>query len=316
MFNLMVTADDNGWEEGVYIWSSSRILEHTDPEIKARLSKLSESDLAELASLPTLFTYEDGTEGSPRVGYIRKVVKIGNDIKIVFEFDDPIGLTRDLIQNLTRELNIGRNELYRTHWAVKNVDLHQVLREAGVLHKEILELIGGSNAREEIKTSVDAPTPKVFIVHGRDTAAKESVARFLQTRVGLNVTILHERPNLGRSILTKFEQEASDAAFAIVLMTGDDYGYIKAKFDESEEAQKPKSRARQNVLFEMGFFIGKLGVNRVCVLLSPGTEKPSDYDGVVYIEFPSADSEAWQRPLVTELHAANIPVSADWWKPA
>lgn len=62
----------------------------------------------------------------------------------------------------------------------------------------------------------------------------------------------------------------------------------------------------------MGFFIGQLGVDRVCALVAPGTEKPSDYEGIVYV--PLDDQDGWQRKLVTELHAANVPVSPTWWQ--
>lgn len=156
-----------------------------------------------------------------------------------------------------------------------------------------------------------ATPAKVFLVHGRDEAAKHSVARFLERRVGLDVVILSERPNLGRSILTKFQQEADGAAFAIVLMTGDDVGGLRPEL-AGGNPPPPVQRPRQNVIFEMGFFIGQLGVERVCALVPDGVERPSDYDGIVYV--PYDDQEGWQRKLVTELHAANVPVSPTWWQ--
>ncbi|WP_370635756.1 TIR domain-containing protein [Acidocella sp. KAb 2-4] len=105
------------------------------------------------------------------------------------------------------------------------------------------------------------------------------MARFLERRVGLDVVILSERPNRGRSILTKFQQEADGATFAVILMTGDDSGTLRPELAGTRT--EPTPRPRQNVIFEMGFFIGQLGLDRVCALVRPGVERPSDYDGIV-----------------------------------
>jgi len=166
---------------------------------------------------------------------------------------------------------------------------------------------------EPAAPAVEVTPAKVFLVHGRDEGAKHAVARFLERRVGVDVVILSERPNRGRSILTKFREEADGAAFAVILLTGDDLGHLRPELvPVGEGAPVAVRRPRQNVLFEMGFFIGQLGVERVCALVAPGVERPSDYDGVVYV--PLDDQDGWQRRLVTELHAAEVPVSATWWQ--
>lgn len=100
---------------------------------------------------------------------------------------------------------------------------------------------------------------RVFLVHGRDEATKEAAARFLE-KLQLEPVILHEQPNNGRTIIEKFT-DYSNVGFAVILLTGDDRGGLK---DEPFEKQKP--RARQNVLFELGFFVGKLTRTRVCAL--------------------------------------------------
>jgi len=138
---------------------------------------------------------------------------------------------------------------------------------------------------------------RVFLVHGHDVAAKESVARLCQ-KLGIEVVILHEKPDEGRTIIEKFEAH-SDVAFAIVLLTPDDYG-------ASASAPSGRPRARQNVLLEMGFFIGKLGRRRVCVLYGPGVEIPSDYSGVLYV--PLDPAGAWRILLAKELKATGLPV--------
>lgn len=312
MFNVMVTAGDNAFEEGAYVWDRSRILEHTEAPIKEALKPLSPEILEELAKLPTLFMYEDCAEGTPRVGTIRRVQQRGSEFRVIFEFDEALpGLNRDQIAAIKWDLQLDDFEFSRTHWAVKNGDLLGILREHGLVPPAAQAAPAEPDPTPP--PPVDVTPAKIFLVHGRDEAAKHAVARFLETRVGLEVVILSERANRGRSILTKFQEEAGGAAFAVVLMTPDDLGHLRAEFLPAG-APPPLAvpRSRQNVIFEMGFFIGQLGVDRVCALVPPGVERPSDYDGIVYV--PYDDAEGWQRKLVTELHAANVPVSQTWWQ--
>lgn len=142
---------------------------------------------------------------------------------------------------------------------------------------------------------------KIFIVHGHDSAIKEATARTL-TKLGLEPIILHEQADGGRTIIEKFEENSSEVGFAVILLTADDDG--KAKKETSY-----KSRARQNVVFEMGYFVGRLGRNRVFLLLAEGVEKPGDLDGIVYT--PIDVHDGWKLKLVKELKACGYNVSAD-----
>ena len=137
----------------------------------------------------------------------------------------------------------------------------------------------------------------VFVVHGRDDAAKESVARFLE-RLDLHPIILHEQADKGRTVIEKFEDH-SNVCFAVVLLTADDEGRLRG-------SEQLELRARQNVILEFGFFIGKLGRERVCALKTPGVDEPSDIRGVLYI--PLDNGGAWRLKLAAELKAANIDV--------
>jgi hypothetical protein len=139
---------------------------------------------------------------------------------------------------------------------------------------------------------------KVFLVHGQDDTAKNEVALFLRA-IDLEPIILHLRPNGGRHLLTKFREESEGASFAVVLMTPDDEGGPAGASDR-------RPRARQNVVFELGFFIGKLEPARVAALLKGDVEKPSDFDGIAYIPFDS--SGRWKTDLARELHHAKVPV--------
>lgn len=147
------------------------------------------------------------------------------------------------------------------------------------------------------KSENDAGSREVFVVHGHDELMKAQVARFI-SRLDLKPIILREQPNEGRTIIDKFEQTASSAAFAVVLMSPDDIGASQKTPDDL------KPRARQNVLVELGYFTAKLGRRRVCVLVRNEVEIPSDYIGVGYHTFDEAGR--WELELGGELHAAGF----------
>jgi predicted nucleotide-binding protein with TIR-like domain len=145
-----------------------------------------------------------------------------------------------------------------------------------------------------------APTGhRVFLVHGHDQAALQEVARFLE-RLDQDVIILREQPNRGRTIIEKFE-DYGDAGFAVILLTPDDRGG-----PASEPPDSQHSRARQNVILELGYFLGRLGRSRVCALYREGVEIPSDYSGVLYVKLDQ--DGGWRLQLAKELKAAGIPV--------
>jgi len=140
---------------------------------------------------------------------------------------------------------------------------------------------------------------KIFLVHGHSEVALHETARYLE-KLNQEIVILREQPNHGRTIIEKFEDYA-DVGFAIILMTNDDRG---AKNDVAYNEQLP--RARQNVIFEFGYFVGRLGRNRVCALYSEGVEIPSDYSGVLYV--PIDEQGAWRMMLAKEMRAVGLPV--------
>jgi predicted nucleotide-binding protein len=114
-----------------------------------------------------------------------------------------------------------------------------------------------------------------------------------------DVVVLNEQPNAGRTLLEKFLAQAASAAYAVVLITADDVG-------GETSAGERRPRGRQNVILELGYFFGSLGRDRVAVLLDHDVERPSDIDGLVYIEFDAAG--AWKLALARELVSAGIEV--------
>ncbi|WFR98469.1 nucleotide-binding protein (plasmid) [Rhizobium tumorigenes] len=152
------------------------------------------------------------------------------------------------------------------------------------------------NFAENSPRPIMSKSNKVFIVHGHDEGALQSLARFLE-KLKLEVTILKEQPNQGRTIIEKYEACAEDIGFAVVLLTPDDVGSAAIASNQGQ-------RARQNVIFELGYFAGKLGRGRVCLLRKGDVEIPSDLFGIVYIDMDPA--EGWKTALVKELKAAKL----------
>lgn len=160
-----------------------------------------------------------------------------------------------------------------------------------------------SNAKDIIKErnmktieSNKMDNTKIFIVHGRDNELKQEVARFIE-HLHITPIILHEQASKGMTIIEKIE-EYSNVGFGVVLYTPCDVGYKKGCEDDK------KGRARQNVVFEHGYLIGKLGRKRVCALIKQDVEKPNDISGVVYIPYEGA----WKIDLAKEMKAAGYKI--------
>lgn len=150
----------------------------------------------------------------------------------------------------------------------------------------------------QINPALVENSKKVFIVHGHDEAAKLAVSRFLE-RIELIPVVLHEQANASMTIIEKFEANC-DVQFAVILLTPDD---ICTQKDGGEAY-----RARQNVIFELGFFVGRIGRKKVCALKKNDVEINSDIHGVTYV--PMDDAGAWKMDLARELNHAGIDFDA------
>lgn len=139
---------------------------------------------------------------------------------------------------------------------------------------------------------------KIFIVHGHDEQAKETTARFIE-KLGLEVVILHEQANEGKTVIEKLEKH-TEVGYSIILLTPDDVGASVS------EQSNLRPRARQNVLLELGYMAAKLGRNRVCALKKGDVELPSDFLGVLHIDIDSAG--AWRLQLAKEMKVAGLRV--------
>ena len=155
-----------------------------------------------------------------------------------------------------------------------------------------------------LPAKTDPKTNDVFIVHGHDEEMKQAVARAL-SQIGLNPIILHEQPNGGQTVIEKFEKNA-DVQFAVVLLSPDDKAY--SVFDSLNSA---KLRARQNVVLELGYFVGRLSRARVFTTLkqSDELEIPSDISGIMYTQYD--EKGHWRFELIRELKEVGYDVDAN-----
>lgn len=167
----------------------------------------------------------------------------------------------------------------------------------------------------------------VFIVHGHDKLVLNEVKEFIIT-LGLTPIILQDQPNSGlTTIIDKFERYAKRVNFAVILLTYDDEGHelgpqqiitidkekslFSLKREKEHRIVRPWSenqpRARQNVIFEFGYFIALLGRTKVVALCENGIERPSDIDGVIYI--PYNPEGGWKDLLAQDIEEAGLAIN-------
>ena len=313
MYNLLVAGAEEAWRSSdEHTFEMDRFLAYTHPSIRAELEPLSAEAVERLKSYPALFAYEfprkpsdeDLPASAARVGKIVEITRRQRAVLFRFEIDTAIPpVPVETIREIARELDLDlkANENYRSHWAVKDVDLLGVLASVGIVRETPMapDLIDELRLVRPDPPRQGVAKPRVFVVHGRDEGIKNEVARWL-AKSGLEEVILHEQANLGRTLIAKFREVAQDVAFAVVIMSPDDVGGLKGG--------ELSGRARQNVIFELGYFIGLLGPDRVAALVVDHVERPSDFDGVVYISHDPRG--AWKLELAREFKALGIPFDA------
>lgn len=305
MFNLIVSYNPESWDSSPYELDRSRVaIEYTADEISERYKFLDDKAIEELKSFPALFVTENESVES-RIGYVTSIRLRQNSVVFDFEFDPafptlPVGA----IEDLRIDIDLGGWELSRTHWAIKDEPLFEILLRRGYVTQQQLDLSKwGANQQPAAEPPV-IPTPpgvfntsQVFIVHGHDDIAKLEMSAFISS-LGLQPIILHQQASSGRTIIEKIEHY-SNVGFGVVLYTPCDVGSRAGELTGSY-------RARQNVVFEHGFLIGKLGRARVAAVVKGSVETPNDISGVVYV---SMDHEGrWKNQLLVELRGAGYHV--------
>jgi len=296
MYNLIIGYVGPKDEENEILVSASRFLEYTDSETQMRFRNLSSENVGEIKGFPALLMHEHYEDGA-FVAHITNITRVNRDYRITFERDGSIELLSPKeIEDLTIELGIEDFEPYRTHWAVKKSDLHQLLssRKTSVAQESDDEF-----TLENIPPDVGEEFNKnqVFIVHGHDEYAKNDIKAYIESK-GLEPIILHLKASGGRTIIEKIDHY-SNVGFGIVIYTECDVG---AKRDSLEY----KWRARQNVVFEHGYLISKLSRSRVAAVVKGSVETPNDISGVVYVSMDAAGN--WKDELDEELKSAGYDI--------
>lgn len=304
MFNLLISYTEESWSESPTEFDKSRVaVEYTADEISERYKLLDEQAIEELKSFPSLFVTENETTES-RIGRITDLRIRSNSVVIGFEFDPILPpLPKGAIDNIRVDIDLGKWELSRTHWAIKDEPIFEILLKKGYITQEQLDA-SQQLLKPKFPDPPQVPTPpgefnhqQVFIVHGHDDIAKFEMASFIRG-LGLEPIILHLQASSGRTIIEKIERY-SNVGFGVVLYTPCDVG---AKVGALTSAY----RARQNVVFEHGYLIGKLGRSRVAAVVKGQIETPNDISGVVYVQLD--DQGSWKEELKKEMKAVGYRV--------
>jgi predicted nucleotide-binding protein len=189
-----------------------------------------------------------------------------------------------------------------SHYA-NQTDLYVCITTAGKINYEEQTTQSSTSTMQQEKGDL-SKISNIFIVHGHNNEMKETVARVVM-KLGYNPIILHEMPNQGRTIIEKFTDHSDEVQYAIVLLSADDFAYSK-----NSPPDKAKLRPRQNVVFELGYFIGKMGRKNVFPLYETmeNFELHSDFGGVALVEFDK--NGGWKSALGKELEALGVTI--DW----
>lgn len=156
---------------------------------------------------------------------------------------------------------------------------------------ERIDLISLETLIENVQVQNKIPvTKKVFIVHGRDEVSKANLEILLK-EMGLEPIVLHRQADEGQTVIEKFEKHGSDVGYAFILLTPDEMAYLANEDSLPDNERKKEKRARPNVIFEFGYFVGKLTRNRVCCLYTGGVTLPSDLSGFVYKQYNNSVEE-------------------------
>jgi predicted nucleotide-binding protein len=197
------------------------------------------------------------------------------------------------VSDVMRGVNT-KNPQYRLRILIETVDvkvteLESLLAKVNLIHSEVEQTITTTALQEATISEKDT----VFIIHGHDDAMKKAVQLFL-TRANLKDIVLHEQPDKNRTVIEKLIEEANSAAYVIALLSPDDI------------QEDGTVRARQNVVLEIGYFIGRLGREKVRLLRKGEVVIPSDLQGIL---FENYDNEgAWRIKLLKEMQAAGLPI--------
>lgn len=188
----------------------------------------------------------------------------------------------------------------------KDIDKKTHRLDSIVERLELIPLSSQLAPTEPVRLSSILPkTKKVFVVHGHDEIAKTGLEVFLH-EIGLEPIVLHRQADVGLTVIEKFEKH-SDVGYAFILLTPDEVAYLASDETKADAERKKELRARPNVIFEFGYFIGKLGRSKVCCLYTGAVSLPSDVNGMIYKRYDKSIEEV-AYSVIKDLKASGYEV--------
>lgn len=220
-----------------------------------------------------------------------KIVKFNENL--AGQMTTALNARKSTVSRGERELEkLGLPRVHNPEHAERSVQIERIYQSLGAY-------VTDTPSRFEASDKLDV---RPFIVHGHDHGTLYELKNYLQNTLKLGEpVILHETPNVGKMLMERFEREAGAVELVFVLLTPDD------KVADLADANDEKRRARQNVIFELGFFLGKLGREngRVLLLHKGPLELPSDILGITYIDVANGIQSAGED-IRRELKALEI----------
>lgn len=287
MFSLIVGfagPDDHG---GCVDVMQSRFLEYTETELQAQYRGINPDAARRIMQFPAVIMHE-GEDTPAGIFRITNIQEKGRNYSIeVSPWEGMDVLAGGDIQRLAMELGIKQGEFTRSHWAIKEVDLIKVLQR-----NDLVVPVSPALLHQDV---AGVASNEIFVVHGHDNETKNEVRTYLES-LGLVPIILHMQASSGMTIIEKIDHY-SNVEHAVVLYTECDVGAMRNSTNYSW-------RARQNVVFEHGYLIGKLGRAKVTALVKGNVEVPNDISGIVYV--PMGVSDEWKTGLLNELKATGF----------
>jgi predicted nucleotide-binding protein len=261
------------------------------------------SELAQMVNVPAMQILQRAGELASNLIVTKVKVETKSGKETAYQKDAFLAAHKDEI--IARVLNpkLAEIETKKTRTVItdapsKQIRIHNRSKETNA--KAVSSTSHVLVAKERKATS---PLNRIFIVHGHDEALKNETEIFLR-EIGLEPIILHRQPDQGQTLIEKFEKYG-DVSYAFVLLTPDDMGYPKEEEAKKDADRKKEPRARQNVVFELGYFVGRLGRKRVCCLYAPGVVLPTDFSGILYKKV-TQNLESVAYELTKELKAAGV----------
>lgn len=207
--------------------------------------------------------------------YLRRIFSINEEAE---KYNKPVRYVFGMNPNLSEKVHDFRSDIkekiHRLDSLVERIDLISLNLFQNMIQSEDKRL---------------SPNKKVFVVHGKDELAKTSLETLLH-EMGLETIVLHRQADEGQTIIEKFEKH-SDVGYAFILLTPDEIAYFAHEDSLPDDERKKEKRARANVIFEFGYFVGKLGRNKVCCVYTGDVSLPSDVSGMIYKKYISSVEE-------------------------